>query len=221
MDEVEAVERYKHAAEQGDAEGQYELGRRYEIGGEGTPQAPADAARWYTRAAEQGHEGAQLRLGEMYCIDWGVEEDHAQAAQWYTRAAENGNAVAQFKLGDMYRRGDGVPEDPAQAVLWFIRAAKQGDPNAQYALGSMYKTGSGVRASNVQAYAWTNLAVGRLPRLSLCSRAPNGLRYRNDLARNLRDVIAVDLSSTQLAEAQQLSLDLDARIQSSRKSAAR
>ncbi len=216
MAEVQAVERYTHAAEQGDAEAQYELGSKYEIGGEGTPIDPTHAAQWFIRTAEQGHEGARLKLGEMYCTGWGVEEDHMQAAHWYTRAAEQGNAVAQFKLGDMYRKGDGVSEDPAQAIQWFIRAAEQGAPHAQYSLGSMYKSGAGVRANNVQAYAWTNLAVGRLRRFSLCGRAPESIRRRNDPAAILRDEIAAKLSGAQLAEAQQLSIELDARIQRSR-----
>ncbi len=216
MAEVQAVERYKHAAEQGDAEAQYELGSRYEIGGDGTPQDPAHAAHWYTRAAENGHEDARLKLGEMYTTGLGVAEDYRQAVQWYTRAAEQGNAVAQFKLGDMYRNGEGVPEDPMQAIEWFIRAAEQGEPNAQFSLGSMYKSGTGVQASNVHAYAWTNLAVGHLHRISLCGKAPESVRRLNDPAANLRDEIAADLSDTQLAEAQQLSIELDTHIQNSR-----
>ena len=114
MDEVQAVGQYLDAAEQGDAEAQYELGNRYNIGGEGTPQDPVRAAQWFTRAAEQGHVEAQLNLGDMYCAGWGVAEDRILATQWYVGAAEQGNTVAQYKLGDMYRRGEGVPEDLAK-----------------------------------------------------------------------------------------------------------
>ena len=216
MDEVHAVERYMEAAEGGDAKAQYELGNRYEIGGEGTPQDPARAAQWYTDAADQGHTDAQLQLGDMYCTSWGVAEDRMLAAQWYERAAEQGNAVAQYKLGNMYRRGEGVPEDLAQAVHLFTRSAEQGNPNAQYSLGQMYINGAGVRADNVQAYAWTNLAAGRVFRFTVCGQAPDSVRHENDIAARLLDKITENLSATELAAAKKLSDNLEARIQSSR-----
>ena len=215
MDEVQAVEQYLDAAERGDAEAQYELGNRYEIGGEGTPQDPARAAQWFTRAAEQEHVEAQLNLGDMYCTGWGVAEDRLLAAQWYTRAAEQGNADAQYKLGNMYRNGEGVPEDLAQAIQWFTHAAKQGNPWAQYRLASMYANGAGVRTDNIRAYAWTSLAAGRVFRFALCGQAPDSLHHENDLAARLRDKITEFLSATELSEAQQLSAELEARIQHS------
>jgi TPR repeat protein len=49
------------AAEQGDADAQYNLGNCY-ILGMGVAQDKAKAAEWYRKAAEQGHEGAQKRL---------------------------------------------------------------------------------------------------------------------------------------------------------------
>ena len=216
MDEVQAVKRYRDAAEQGDAEAQYELGNRYDVGGEGTPQDPARATQWYIGAAERGHADAQLKLGDMYCTNWGVEEDRSLAAKWYTRAAEQGNINAQYNLGEMYRSGDGVPKDLSQAIQWITRAAEQGHAKAQYKLGDMYKNGTGVRKDDVQAFAWANLAAGRVFRFSLCGQAPDRLRHRNDLAARLRDKITEKLSATELAAAQELSDELVARIQSCR-----
>ncbi len=64
-DEVEAFQRYRKAAEQGDAEAQYVLGERYSRG-QGVPRDDDEAIRWYERAGEQGHVKAQYSLGLMY-----------------------------------------------------------------------------------------------------------------------------------------------------------
>ena len=50
------------AAEQGDAQAQYELGRCYNAGDK-VPKDNAIAAQWYAKAAEQGHTDAQFNLG--------------------------------------------------------------------------------------------------------------------------------------------------------------
>ena len=55
----------RHAAEQGDADAQYNLGVAYD-NGEGVPQDHAEAARWYRLAAEQGNASAQFNLGVAY-----------------------------------------------------------------------------------------------------------------------------------------------------------
>ena len=55
----------RDAAEQGDADAQYNLGAMY-VTGRGVPQDDAEALRWYRLAAEQGNARAQLNLGVMY-----------------------------------------------------------------------------------------------------------------------------------------------------------
>ncbi len=204
------------AAECGDAEAQYRLGRmhsrsenilkhmlkrRDSNGEEALQEYYAQAVQWYRRAAEQGHVKSQYHLGLMYDLGLGVSEDGAQAVQWFRRAAEQGYVEAQYHLGFMYDTGKGVPEIGAQeAAQWYNRAAERGLAEAQYALSQMYEKGDGVQADNIQAYAWANLArVGGL-----------------EDAETLRDEIAANLSETQLAEAQHLSRELKARIQNSR-----
>jgi TPR repeat protein len=56
---------YRKAAEQGDADAQFNLGGLY-ADGQGVKRSYAQAARWYRRAAEQGHAWAQTNLGLMY-----------------------------------------------------------------------------------------------------------------------------------------------------------
>ena len=129
----------------------------------------------------------------------GVPEDKARAAEAFTSAAEQGHARSQFLLGYMYYNGEGVPQNYAQALQWYTHAAEQGIPDAQINLGRMYANGEGVPLDNVQAYAWASLAS--------VDGQPNAVALRNEIARSL--------SETQLAEAQQLSLELYARIQNS------
>jgi TPR repeat protein len=54
----------KEAAEQGDADAQYNLGLMYD-NGEGVEQDKFEAVKWYKKAAEQGHAEAQNNLGIM------------------------------------------------------------------------------------------------------------------------------------------------------------
>ena len=182
------------AAKLGHADSQYDLGHNYEHG-VGIPEDQTQAVWWYTLAAEQGHACAQYELG---CMSRGGEPD--EAVEWFTRAAEQGNADAQHALGKLYCTGDGVPQNHVQAVQWFSGAAKQGHTGAQFELGRMYANGEGVRADNIQAFAWAHLANAR----GRIGAAP------------LRDDISANLSQEQLAEAQQLSRELEARIQNSR-----
>ena len=76
----------RHAAGQGDAGAQHDLGVMYAYGG-GGPQDYAEAMRWYRLAAEQGMAEAQYNLGRMYFLGQGVPEDYVQAHKWINPAA--------------------------------------------------------------------------------------------------------------------------------------
>ena len=108
---------YKQAAEQGDAEAQYNLGYAYKDG-KGVEQDDKQAVKWWTKSAEQGNVYAQNNLGYMYRNGKGVEQDDKQAVKWYTKSAEQGYANAQNSLGWMYQNGKGVEQDDKQAVKW-------------------------------------------------------------------------------------------------------
>ena len=146
------------AAEQGDANAQYNLGGMYD-NGEGVTENDREAAKWYRLAAEQGYAKAQFGLGSMYDNGEGVPENDREAVKWYRLAAEQGHAKAQFNLGNMYNNGEGVPENDREAVKWYRLAAEQGDARAQYNLGVTYHVGEGVIQDYQEAYIWYSLAV--------------------------------------------------------------
>ena len=156
--EVECTNRDQAAAEQGDAEAQFNLGVMYRDR-EGVPQDEAEAVRWFRLAAEQGLAVGQSNLGLMYAEGRGVPQDDAEAARWSRLAAEQGHASAQFNLGLMYATGRGVPQDDAEAVRWSRLAAEQGHASAQFNLGLMYATSRGVPQDDAEAVRWYRLAA--------------------------------------------------------------
>lgn len=101
---------------------------------------------------------------------------------------QSSHLLAQFFLGMMYDHGEGVPQDYAQAVRWYRKAAEQGHTSAQFSLGEMYFRGQGVPKDNVLAYMWANLAAAQ--------GGKNAIK--------IRDTIEQVLTTSQLAEAQEL-----------------
>ena len=72
-DQETTVQRYREAAEQGDAEAQSNLGVCYYFG-EGVKKDKKEAVKWFRKAAEQGNALAQSSLGKCYDNGDGVKE---------------------------------------------------------------------------------------------------------------------------------------------------
>ena len=62
---IEAAKWYRAAAEDGDAEAQFLLGRLY-ARGDGVPRLPAEAAKLFEKAAEQGIAAAQVNIAAFH-----------------------------------------------------------------------------------------------------------------------------------------------------------
>ena len=88
--DMEAIQR---AADQGDAEAQFNLGVMYATG-DGVPQDYQEAVKWYRRAADQGYADAQYNLGVMYYNGEGVIQDKREAYIWFSIAAITGDEDA-------------------------------------------------------------------------------------------------------------------------------
>lgn len=150
----------RKAAEQGDAEAQFKLGKMFR----GIDSA--EAAKWYRKAAEQGHAKAQCWLGE--CIfNKDSEEAMREAVKWFLKSAEQGDAEAQYNLGDSYFNGNGVEKDVNKALKWFRKAAEHENEEhgvellAQTRLGQMYDRGDGVAQDYTEAAKWLRKAAER------------------------------------------------------------
>ncbi|MEI7819830.1 MAG: J domain-containing protein [Verrucomicrobiota bacterium] len=77
---AEIVERYQKAADKGDAEAQFQLGRTYEFGLWDVSQDRAKAAECFHKAAEQGHAAAKDKLKFIFAKSEGVPNRGAQSS---------------------------------------------------------------------------------------------------------------------------------------------
>jgi TPR repeat protein len=83
---VEAVKRYRKAADQNYSPAQSNLGWCYD-NGQGVAKDYAEAVKWYRKAAEQGHPEAQFNLGCCYANGQAVVKDKVEAYAWFSMAA--------------------------------------------------------------------------------------------------------------------------------------
>ena len=121
--------------------------------------------------------------------------DYAAELRITRPLAAKGEAWAQFFLGLSYINGQGVPKNAAEAVKWYRLAAAQGNAMAQLNLGFMYGKGQGVPMDDVRAHMWFNLAA-----------------VRGDAdAVKARDITAKHMTPQQMAEAQKLARECQAR----------
>ena len=134
---ADLAERWRRAADQGDADGMFNLGSMYAFA-EGVKD-DGEAARWFGRAAEQGHARAMFNLGHMYGFGEGVPQNNRKAFRWYRLAAEQGYTEAQLLVGDMYAYGWPIPPDDGEAVRWYRLAAEQGHEKARKRLDDLLK----------------------------------------------------------------------------------
>ena len=122
-------------------------------------------------------------------------KDYTTALEKFRIRAQQGSASAQFSLGFMYDNGQGVAQDYAEAVRWYKLAAAQGDAKAQYNLGISYGKGEGVAQDYLRAHTWLNLAA---------------ISGDADAVKS-RDITARKMTPQQIAEAQRLARECQAR----------
>jgi len=90
----EAAMSFSLAAQDGNAEAQFLLGKCYQDG-TGVEQDFGKAAQWFKKAADQDHTEAQFLLGKCYQDGTGIERDIEKAEKWLEKAADRGHAEAK------------------------------------------------------------------------------------------------------------------------------
>lgn len=182
---------FEKAANQGNAEAQYQLGHLYE-----NSQLAKDyklAAKWYHQAAQQGSAKAQARLGVFYAHGLGVTQNSNEAILWSGKAALQGNADAQYWFGLNYLQGKRAPKDTQIAMGWLGKAAAQGHTDALLLMARAYQRGEGTPKDAVLAYALNTLA--------LANKA-------SSTATQQRDDLTDELSPEQLETSNKLATEL-------------
>jgi TPR repeat protein len=98
-----------------------------------------------------------------------------------------------------------VPKDYSKAMELLTKSAEQGYAPAQYSLGNAYYLGHiGQTKDYVHAYAWFNV---------FAANAPHG-RWMGE---GQKDDLEKLMSPEQIAEAQSLSIELQAKIDAARR----
>ncbi len=160
----------------------------------------AAALREFRALAEQGIPEAQFNLGRMYHQGEGLAVNFRRAHFWFLQAAkpamDQGIPEAQLALGIMYYQGQGTAQDYAAAASWFGQAAGYGIAVAQWNLGIMYYEGKGVVQDFVRAYVWFSLAGSQ----------------GHEISNENRDRLQSLMTREQVAEAERISMELDALI---------
>ena len=125
QNDVEAAKWYRLAAEQGDADAQFNLGLMYDDG-KGVPQDDVEAVKWYRLAAEQDDADAQFNLGVMYAQSEGVPKDYVLAHMWFSLAAGQGaeDAVQKCDLIEKFMTASQIAEAHRLAREWKQRPAR-------------------------------------------------------------------------------------------------
>ena len=155
-DEYEKEFRLHHfqtAAQEGDAEAQYQLGVYYSKKSSGILMSFEESLKWMKLAAEQGHAKANFHLGSWYLHGDAnpysgavvCPRDEVLAGKCFTVAfsafteqVERGDADAMVSLAAMYAKGLGVLPDQDKANSLLLKAAAQGNQEAKDVLNGTY-----------------------------------------------------------------------------------
>jgi uncharacterized protein len=136
--------------------------------------------------AEQGSAEDQYQLGLRY--EQAMPLDPREAVHWYRLAATQQHADALYRLCWLSDIGRGLPQDYHEALRLCHLAADQGHSQAMFTIGTYYDKARVVSRDVVQAHRWYNLASA----------------YGDHDGARLRDRLAHDMTSVQIAEAQLL-----------------
>lgn len=137
-DDVTAMQQFEEAAELGEAEALYLIGRLHEQG-KGVDADPEKAMQLFEQAANAGDPKAQFRMARSALAEQsenGNSEENSNAAiEWLNKAAEQNHAEAQTILGKMSEDDD----DRETAMSWYMRAALNGNETARERLADLMK----------------------------------------------------------------------------------
>jgi len=153
-DLAQTVNWWRSAADQGDAEAQYALGKHYE-----SEKNQPEALHWFHLAANQNYPSAFNDLGFAFLRGNGVKKDASEAFRYFRRGAEKGCSFAQWNLGIMYFQGWDGKRYFLDASHWLFFSARQGFSTSQIFLAHMYVNEYGGEKNLKEAVKWYRKAA--------------------------------------------------------------
>jgi TPR repeat protein len=125
-DPVRAFEMFTHAANNGDPDAQYHLGRLY-LDGEGVAKAPMQGVRWLYQAAMKGQYHAQAMFGRLLFMGQVVPREAAKGLMWLKIAAVAAPA-GETAITEIYDAAwkQATDEERAAAMVYFEEWHRRG-----------------------------------------------------------------------------------------------
>ena len=148
-----ALSWYRMAADAGNGEGMFCVGRAFLFGEAGVTRDVRAAMAWYERAGDAGFAEGYWGVAQIHDSGHLGERDRDTAISWYTRAAEAGDVKSMRAVGQYWRDSifgswdtvDDIPDSArqeaarARAMLWLGRAAAHDDLPALNTLAEAYE----------------------------------------------------------------------------------
>lgn len=153
-DYVLAFSNFKQAADKGNVDALYFLGRMYEHG-EGVPRDRAKAESYYLSALDKGDIKANYGLGSLALFT--IPADSLLANSYFSKsfnAIEESSKNSDFwkiNLACMYLFANGIPKDVEKGQRLLLQTAKMDYARVQYLLAENYLMGIGTRVDSVEA----------------------------------------------------------------------
>jgi TPR repeat protein len=156
----------KRAADLGNVESQYLLGRKYTMGQTPSGVDFAQAVHFLTKAANQGNREAMTLLAGIYEQPFkdGIGfappqfQNMKKSLDLYVKAAKLGSPDAAFALGRIYAAGDPVPIDLTKSLFWYEKSAEGLDANAMLKVSELYQMEKGSMNNPKVAQQWRRKA---------------------------------------------------------------
>ena len=189
VDEPQAFNWFKKAAEKGSAKECWRLGLCYDEG-QGVAKNPEEAFKCFEKAANKGHLSSQVRIGLSYIEGKGVEQDEPEGYTWLFIAAANGwqggenfeksmgeyleaESINRYQqqahhrikgnadlAGDNYIPLTEEDQPTSEEMIALLReGAEGGHVESMFGIGVLYRDGWGVKKDSEAAARWFNVAA--------------------------------------------------------------
>jgi len=148
----------QQAANGGNADAMYRLGRIYAAGYAGV-RNDAEAVRWYRMGADAGNVNATAALAGALLEGRGTAMHQEEGLRLLKVAAAKDHLGAMIRLAHILIEGKLDAKDPLEAARLLTRAAEAGHAPSMVDIGLMYANGTGVQADAGKAAVWYRQAA--------------------------------------------------------------
>ena len=119
--QIDAVNRIKDLADQGNPNAQYLLAALYQQADD-----HHKAFQWFEKSALQGDDSSESKVGLMYYAGLGVRQNFFKAFEFSLKAANKKVHASYLPVAAMYELGQGVRQDSKKAKEWYGKYCDNG-----------------------------------------------------------------------------------------------